>query len=135
MLPQLLDVRNRQSTQKQHAARMPNILVAMEQQFKPDIRKPLDLEEVLALCKAEAEAMPDTTNNMSMLAILCAWLDLKADALDFCERMQNCAMPTLAPMPEWEEKMRSFGRNLADAVRAGTSRQFLKSAITDTHIE
>jgi hypothetical protein len=132
MLPQILDVRNRESSQKQHAARMPNMLVAMEQQFQPDIRKPLDIAEVLALCEAEAGAMPDTTNNMAMLAILNAWLGRDGDALEYCERMQHCPLPTLAPMPEWEASMRTFGRYLAKAVRAGTAREFLESATEET---
>ncbi len=128
MLPQMLDVRNRESSQNQHTTRMPNMLAAMEQQFKPDIHKPLDIAEVLALCETEAGAMPDTTNNMAMLAILNAWLGRDAEALDYCERVQHCPLPTLAPMPEWEEAMRNFGRDLAKAVGAGTAREFLESA-------
>ena len=132
MLPQILDVRNRESSQKQHATRMPNMLAAMEHQFKPDIRKPLDIAEVLALCEAEAGEVSDTTNNMAMLAILNAWLGHDGDALEYCERMQFCPLPTLAPMPAWEESMRSFGRDLAKAVKAGTEHAFLDLAASET---
>lgn len=114
---------------RSHDRKWPEMLAAMEQQFRPDIRKPLILENVLELCEARASSMPDTTNNMAMLAILHAWLGNEAEALDYCERMQHCPLPTLAPIPEWEEAMRAFGRDLAQAVETGTARQFLEAAI------
>lgn len=132
MLGQRMDVKHREVEYRLHEQKLANTLATMEQQFRPDIRKPLDIAEVLALCEAEAEAMPDTTNNMSMLAILSAWLGRDAAALDYCERMQHCPLPTLAPMPEWEGAMRAFGRDLAKAVGAGTAREFLESAAEET---
>lgn len=129
MLPQLLDVRNRESSLKQHASRMPGILAAMEQQFRPDVRKPLDITDVLALCEAEAGTMLDTTNNMTMLAILSAWVGRDAEAIGYCERMQHCSLPTLAPMPEWEDAMRTFGRELTGAIESGQGKAFLEDAI------
>lgn len=127
MLSQILDVKHREVEHRLHEQKFANTLVAMEQQFRPDIRKSLNLEEVLTLC--EAEARPDSTNDQTMLAILYAWLDHRTEALDACERMQFCPLPTLAPMPEWEQTMRSFGRELASAVQAGAARQFLKTKI------
>jgi len=126
MLTQMLDVRNREATLKQHAVRMPPMLAAMEHQFRPDIRKPLDIAEVLELC--EAEARPDSTNDLAMLAILYAWLGRDTNALECCEQMQHCSLPTLAPIPEWEDAMRAFGRDLAKAVEAGMAREFLGAA-------
>ena len=113
-----------------HSQKWPEMLAIMEQEFKPDIRKPLDIAEVLALCEERASAMPDSTNNMAMLAILSAWLGRDAQALDYCERMQHCPLPTLAPMPEWEEAMRNFGRELAGAIAAGSGKAFLEDAIS-----
>jgi len=63
-----------------------------------------------------------------MLAILSAWLGRDDDTLGYCERLHNCPLPKLAPMPEWEDAMRVFGRELADAVRAGRAREFLEGA-------
>jgi hypothetical protein len=132
MLTQIMDVKHREVEYRLHEQKFANTLAAMEQQFQPDIRKPLDIAEVLALCEAEAGAMPDATNNITMLAILSAWLDRKAEALDYCERMQHCPLPMLAPMLEWENTMRTFGRALAKAVGAGTAREFLESAAEET---
>ena len=128
MLTQVLDVKHREVEHRWHERKFAATLAAMEQQFRPDIRKPLDIAEVLALCEAEAAAMPDTTNNMTMLAILNAWLGRDAEALACCERMQHCPLPTLAPIPEWEAAMRAFGRDLVTAVEAGTARAFLENA-------
>lgn len=129
MLPQVLDVKHREVEHRWHDRKFAATLAAMEQQFRPDIRKPLDIAEVLVLCEAEAAAMPDMTNDMAMLAILYAWLGRNIEALDCCERMQRCPLPKLAPMPEWEEAMRAFGRNLAKAVQAGSAREFLEAAV------
>jgi hypothetical protein len=109
------------------------MLAAMEHQFRPDIRKPLDIAEVLVLCEAEARSMPDTTSNMALLAILYAWLGRDVEALDCCERMLHCPLPKLAPMPEWEEAMRAFGRDLSKAVEAGTARELLEASIASAN--
>lgn len=130
MLPQVLDVKHREVEHRRHERKFSNTLAAMEQQFRPDIRKPLEITDVLALCEAEAGTMQDTTNNMTMLAILAAWLGRDSEALGYCERMQHCSPPTLAPMPEWEDAMRTFGRKLTGAIESGHGKAFLEDAIT-----
>ena len=127
ILHQLLDVKHREIGVRLHEHKLPDTVLAMEQQFRPDIRKPLDIAEVLALC--EAEARPDSTNDWVMLAILYAWLDRQTEALDCCERMRYCPLPALAPLPEWEEAMRAFGNELAGAIKNNNSRPFLEGAI------
>jgi hypothetical protein len=133
MLPQVLDVKHREVEHRWHERKFAATVAAMEQQFLPGIRQPLDIAEVLALCEDTASSLPDTTNNMAMLAILNAWLGRDAEALDRCERMQHCPLPTLAPMPEWEAAMRAFGRDLAKAVEAGTAHAFLEAAAGTPH--
>jgi len=135
MLPQILDVGHREIEYRWHERKFADTLAAMEQQFRPDIRKPLDIEEVLGLCEAESASMPDTKNSMTMLAILHAWLGHKAATLEYCERIQHCPLPKLAPMPEWEKAMRGFGRNLAQAVEAGTAREFLQTSAASTNVK
>lgn len=99
------------------------MLIAMDSQFKPSIRKPLDIAEVLELCEAEAR---ETTNDLAMLAILYAWLERDDDAWRCCERMQSSPLPTLAPMPQWEQEMKSFGHSLAREIEVGGGRKFLE---------
>src|SRR5688572_8126818 len=57
MLPQILDVKHREVEHRWHERKLADTVTAMEQQFQPDIRKPLSVAEVLALC--EARARPD----------------------------------------------------------------------------
>lgn len=135
MLPQVLDVKHEIVEHRWHERKFADTLRAMEEQFRPDIRKPLDIAEVLGLCEAEAASMPDTTNNMTMLAVLHAWLGHKAAALDYCKRMQHCPLPRLAPMLEWEEAMRSFGCSLAQSVEAGTAREFLEISAASADVK
>jgi hypothetical protein len=109
-----------------HAQNWRRMLAALEDQFTPSIRKPLDIAEVLELCEADAG---DATNDLAMLAILYAWLDRKDMALNCCARMQSCVPPILAPILEWEERMKTFGRLLAAAVEAGNAREFMERLI------
>lgn len=128
MLPQILDVKHREVDYRHHQSKIVGTSAAIEMQFRPNVRKTLDIAEVLALCKAEAFAMPDTANNMTMLAILSGWLGQDAEALGYCERILHCDLPKLAPMPEWEEGMRIFSRDLAEAAQAGQAQTFLRVA-------
>jgi hypothetical protein len=125
MLPQMLDVRHRQATLRQHPDRKAAIMVAMEQQVRPSIHMPLDIAEILGLCEAEAR---EATNDFAMLAILHAWLGQRGKALSYCSRAQSCPPPTLAPIPEWETQIKTFCRSLAGAVEMGTASDFLRSA-------
>ncbi|KCZ53429.1 hypothetical protein HY29_17150 [Hyphomonas beringensis] len=129
MLPKILDVKHREVEHRWHERKFADTLAAMAQQFRPDIHKPLEIIDVLTLCEAEAATMRDSTNNMAMLAILSAWVGRDAEALGYYERMQHCSSPTLAPIPEWEEAMRIFGRDLASAVGAGRGKALLEEAI------
>lgn len=123
MLPQILGIRNRETEYHRHENKWHNVLAAMEQEFKPDIRKPLDIAEVLRLC--ETEARPDATNDLTMIAILYAWLGRDSDALIICEKIQATTLPSLAPIPKAEEKMKIFGRSLSQAIEAGKTHDFL----------
>ncbi|MBW8311225.1 MAG: hypothetical protein K0M64_04245 [Rhizobium sp.] len=127
MLHQLLEVKHREIEVGRHEQKLPEVVAAMEQQFRPAIRKPLNIAEVLELC--EVDSRRDSLNDLVMLAVLYAWLERKAEALECCSRMELCPLPTLAPAPEWEAMMRTFGGQLADAVERGDGRSFLEAAI------
>lgn len=121
-LHQFLDVKRRQILPRQHPAMWKNVVASMEQQFRPSIRKPLDLREIKVLCEQEAK---QTTNDLCMLAILSAYLGDKQQALSCCEQMENVGPPVLAPRLDWERRHLEFGRQLRQAVEAGNERQFL----------
>lgn len=122
MLPQILDVKHRQALLREHPTKWRDIVAAMEQQFRPPVRKPLDLQEVKALCEQQAR---DSSNDLCMLAILYAYLGEKDKALVCCERIRSLPSPGLGPRLDWEEQHKEFGRQLRQAIEAGNERQFL----------
>jgi len=129
MLHQFLDVKHRQILLRQHPVMWKNVVAAMEEQFRPLIRKPLDLREIKGLCEQEARA---TTNDLCMLAILNAYLGERELAVSYCEQMEKVEPPTLAPRLDWERRHLEFGRQLRRAVEGGDERQFFDTALKPT---
>jgi hypothetical protein len=125
MLHQFLDIKHSEILLREHPSKWKAVVAAMEQQFLPPIRRPLDLREVKGLCEQEAG---ERTNDLCMLAILNAYLEEKEQALACCERMQTVPSPTLAPRLDWEERHKEFGRQLQRAIEAGIEHQFLDVA-------
>jgi hypothetical protein len=125
MLPQFLDIKHRQTLLRQHASKWRDVVVAMERQFRPSVRAPLDLREVRALCQQEAR---ETTSNLCMLAILSASLGEGERALAYCDRAERAPPPTLAPRLDWERRHVEFARQLRAAIEIGDERRFLDEA-------
>ena len=128
MLDQLLDIKRGGSIgMRDHPRQWKDVVVAMEQQFRPSVRKPLDLREVTELCKHE---VLERTNDLCMLAILNAYLGENEQALSYCERIQAAPLPTLPPplkaSPAWERQRREFGLRLKEAIEQGKAREFLE---------
>ena len=125
MLHQFLDIKHRQVRLREHPTKWKSVVTAMEEQFQPSIRKPLDLQEIRCLCEQNAG---EKTHDMCMLAILNAYLGERDQALFYCERIQNVPSPIPDSFPDWQKKHREFGRQLRQAIEAGNERQFLDDA-------
>jgi hypothetical protein len=125
MLHQVLDIKHRAVELRAHPLKWKEVMAAMEEQFEPPIRKPLDLREIGGLCEQRAR---QSTNDLCMLAILNAYTGETEKALISCEQMQSLPAPTLAPRLDWEERHKEFGRQLRQAIEAGKERQFLDAA-------
>lgn len=123
MLPQMLTVRQRQLSLRQHETRQGEILQAMKDQFRPAIDEPLEIPEVLALCEAESRGV---FNDLAMLAILYAWLGRRGEARSCCLRLLGPAPPVIAPVPERDEAIRAFASALIKAIEAGNEKRFLQ---------
>jgi len=108
---------------RDHPGKWKDVVAAMEQQFRPPIRRPLDLWEIKGLCEQEAR---ETTNDLCMLAILNAYLGEYDQAVSCCRRMQTAPPPTVAPRLDWEERHKEFGRQLREAIERGKAREFLE---------
>jgi hypothetical protein len=122
MLHQFLDIKHREVLFREHSNQWRDIVVAMEQQFRPSIREPLNLSDIQAMCEQQAR---ESTNDLCMLALLNAYRGNKEQAVSYCERMQELPPPALAPRLDWEQKHKEFGHQLLQAIKAGNERQFL----------
>lgn len=126
ILHQHLDVKHRQIHPRDHAAKWPAVLKAMEEQFKPPIRQPLDPVETLRL--AEVVADRDRIYNISYttgLAVLNAYLGNAERALYWCGRIEEIAAHLGRPLADWETRKRAYAFDLQQAIKTGNAREFL----------
>ncbi len=100
----------------------------MEEQFIPNLRKPLDIAEVLRLAEEQAESGGYTnTRYLIGLATLNVHLGRDARAIEWCNRAEASIERFRQSMdcPEWMLKQEEFNWKLRDAVRTGRGKAFL----------
>lgn len=126
LLHQYLDVKNREVERGQHATKWPKVLKAMEEQFEPLIRRPLDVAETLVI--AEEAASRDRIENINYLtglAALNAYLGNAERARYWCGRVENRAASLGRALADWETRKRHFVSELLQAMTTGEERDFL----------
>lgn len=130
MLAQLLSIRDRLQSisASRHAARWRDAVAAMEREFKPDIRAPLDLTEIAEMCVAETLGYWGQ-NNLAMVAILYAATGRTDEARQCCIRLQSIEWPDDDEMVDWDRAMKAFGLDLLKAIEAGEVQQFLEPIV------
>lgn len=134
MLPQLMGqqigARLQDIRASEHATRWREAVQAIESQFRPEIRKPLDLAEITSLCETEEREW--SQNDLLMMAILYAWQGERDKARQRCIRLQSVPAPHEVPeMVRWHHELLGFGMSLLKAVEAGMERQFLEPVARD----
>jgi hypothetical protein len=136
MLAQFLSIRDglQSISPSRHASRWRDAVSAMEREFKPDLREPLNLAEVAEMCVAETLGYWDE-NNLPMLAILNASIGRTDEARQCCIRLQSLESPDDAEMLDWGRAMKAFGLDLLKAIEAGQERQFLEPIVRDAATE
>ena len=121
-----LDVKHREVLAREHATKWPLVLKAMEEQFLPSIRKPLDVAETLRLTEEEADRdRIDNINYSTGLAVLNAYLGKVERAIYWCGRVEETATHLGRPLGDWETRKRRYVLELQQAVKAGKEREFL----------
>lgn len=106
----------------------PRVIEAMEQQFLPAVRKPLDVGEVLQL--AEEEMVRDKIENInhySGLAALHADVGNPEASLNWCERVESQLARREREPADWERQQAQFTRRLSEAIRTGRQHEFLEA--------
>jgi hypothetical protein len=132
LLFRFLDVRHREVLPRDHSSKWPRIVKAMEEQFVPRIRHPLDVVEVIRL--AEEEVMAGSAGNIQYcagLATLNAYIGNSERALLWCSRIE-AQLKTLGREPaDWELAQTGFSRQLRDAIGQEREQAFLKERAGD----
>lgn len=127
MLPQFLSIRDglQSISPSRHAARWRDAVAAMDREFKPSLREPLDLAKIVEMCIAETLGYWGE-NNLAMVAILNASMGRTDEARQCCIRLQSLERSD-DDMLDWQRAMKAFGLDLLKAIEAGEEEQFLAS--------
>lgn len=128
LLFRLLDIKHEQVFPREHDSKWSQVLKAMEEQFLPPIRKPLDVADVLQL--AEGEAVRDKIENINHscgLATLNAYVGNVDRAVWWCDRLESQLANLGRDPADWELRKSDFARQLRDAVRRGEATDFLQA--------
>lgn len=126
LLQQHLDVKHREVERRQHSTKFSLVLKAMEDQFLPSIRKPLDVAETLWFAEEEADRDHiENINNSTALAVLNAYLGNSERACYWCDRVEQTAAQTRRPLADWEIRTRLYAIELQNAVKHGKEHDFL----------
>lgn len=128
LLFRFLDIKHRQILPRQHASMWPRVIEAMEQQFLPPVRKPLDLSYLL--CLAEEDVVRDRIENINYfngLAMLHAYVENPEASLKWCKRVENQLAAREREPADWEREQALFTRDLSEAIQMGLQREFLEA--------
>jgi hypothetical protein len=129
LLFSFLDIKHREVYPRDHEAKFPNVLKAMEEQFQPCIRKPLDVADVIQLAEEQVEAGgAGNIQYCSGLATLNAHAGNKERALFWCTQVEEQLNHLGREPADWELQGAKYARQLAEAIRAGEQRAFLRTA-------
>ena len=127
LLFQHLDVRHREVLPREHATKWPFVVKAMEEQFLPAVREPLDLARVLRL--GEEQVARDGSENpvsFSSLAALSAHLGDSDRSLRWCDRSSSRLASLGRDPADWESRLDSFNQQLRKSIQTGRVREFLR---------
>ncbi len=115
-----------QVSRRQHETKWPLVIKAMEGQFVPAIREPLDIVEVLRLAEEEAEKHGiENMNYLNGLATLNVHVGNMDHAIEWCNRAEG-RLDTIGREPaDWEQDHARFARQLRDAIHGGRGLAFL----------
>lgn len=121
-----LDIKHRQVLPREHVAKWPLVLKAMEEQFEPSICQPLDVAETLRLAEEQvARHRIDNINYLTGLAVLNLYLEHTVRALYWCGRIEETAANLGRPLGNWEVLKRQYALDMQQAMKKGKEREFL----------
>jgi len=127
LLTRFLDIKHRELLPRDHSAKWPDMVKAMEEQFLPSVRKALNTAEVLQLGEeAVARDKIDNINYSSGLAALNAYVGNMDRALWWCERINTQLAAKEREPADWEQHLATFAQQLREAITTGRVQSFFR---------
>lgn len=130
LLFRFLDIRHREITPREHATKWPLVVKAMEEQFLPPVREPLELAKVLQF--GEEQVVHDGGSNavtLSSLAALNAYLGDSDRSLLWCDRSSS-RLASMGHQPtDRDARLQAFNRHLRESIQTGCALEFLQKAV------
>lgn len=102
---------------RSHHERMPAMVRAMEVEFVPAIREPLDVEQTLRLC--EESAVPTCAQVYAMAAVN-AYLGRYDTAQAWCDRFDAAVNRLCLPWQDWQFQQKAFLSTLQEWIADGS---------------
>ncbi|HKU76414.1 MAG TPA: hypothetical protein VJR02_21060 [Pyrinomonadaceae bacterium] len=133
LLSQFLDIKHEQIWPREHERKFPLVLQAMEEQFRPSIRRPLDPSVVLRLAEEEvADGRAGNINYCCGLAVLSAAIGKNERGLFWCNQVEEKLQSLGREPAEWELLFAQFARDLRMAIEEGRASDFLNNIVGDS---
>lgn len=128
ILHRFLDVKHRQVNPLGHASRWRGVVAAMEEQFQPPIRTPLEVAEVLQLAEEEVSRDKiDNPNHFSVLAALNGFTGDTKRAAWWCTRVEDWMTRAETPVWDWALQRARYTRGLWKAIEEGRQSEFFET--------
>jgi hypothetical protein len=121
---QFLDVKHREVQPREHSRMRDRVARAMDEQFEPSIRSPLEPIKVLALCEHRAVGK---IRDASGLAVANAYLGNVQRSFYWLERIRSVFESIEGEPAAWQRELVDFGKQLRDALVEGTAENFLEN--------
>jgi hypothetical protein len=133
VLARFLTPKYRQVMPREHESSFLHICRAMEDQFLPAIRQPLDTANVLDLAEQEvARDRIDSTNYSVALATLSARTGRMDRAEWWCDRVPEQLALLGRPPADWQLRHVEYARRLRDAIRQRRTDEFFDAGTRST---
>ena len=130
VLHRFLNIKHREVLPREHATKRSLVLEAMEDQFQPSIRGPLNVAEVLRL--TEEEVIRDKIDNINYsvaLAALNAYVGNLDRATRWCDQVSIQLAETKREPADWEREYVIYTQQLRQAIIHGQEQAFLQARL------
>lgn len=127
MLHQFLDSKNREILPREHSGVSLRVAQAMNEQFIPEIRKPLDPLEACEFCENTAAHRINDAHAMSGLY---AYLGNDEKASEWLDMLDSLLLTRINDLMEWERNRMEYGSRLRECLKMNGTKDFLDATLS-----